>query len=98
VLSPIDTSVHPAYTRARDVLKDASAGIMPSTSGSTTEHSTQHQEAAMPVKVFVSSTYVDLKDGSEANGIKLSPKQSRNLEVVELLVSEFTIASPFGLS
>ena len=38
------------------------------------------------------------KSGQEPNGIKLSPKQSRNREVVGLQVSDFTIASPFGFS
>jgi hypothetical protein len=36
--------------------------------------------------------------GSYTNGMKLSPKQSRNREVFELYVSEFMIASPFGCS
>jgi hypothetical protein len=44
------------------LLKDARARITLSTSGRTTEHSTQNQEAAMAAKVFVSSTSVDLRE------------------------------------
>jgi hypothetical protein len=36
--------------------------------------------------------------GQEPNGIKLSPKQTHNREVVELQVFEFTITSPVGSS
>jgi hypothetical protein len=35
------------------------------------------------------------KNDEEPNGIKLSPKQSQNREVIKRLVSEFTITSPF---
>jgi hypothetical protein len=38
------------------------------------------------------------QNGQEPNGIKLSPKQSRNRDVVELQVSKFTIASTFNFS
>jgi hypothetical protein len=40
----------------------------------------------------------DILVGFGPNGMKLSPKQSQKREVVELEVSEFTIASPFGFS
>jgi DNA polymerase III delta prime subunit len=40
----------------------SSAGTKPHTSGRTTRPSIRAQEAAIAVKVFVSSTYIDLKD------------------------------------
>src|SRR4029077_11228663 len=47
---------------AQDIQDCTSARLVSSTSGQTTGASIRTQEAAMAVKVFVSSTYVDLKD------------------------------------